>query len=117
MACAKPAGRTERHLNSPYTILVLRGAQMRRLVVSPKRLRELLLACVTLVLVCGLVLDEYVEEQRRRVEEVTANSHAQKEKLSVLRDRAAEIEKVLTRWRGVRERIHASLPERKRTSG
>ncbi len=83
---------------------------------SPKRLRELLLGWVTLMFVCGLVLDDYIETQQRRVEEVTANSHAQREKLSVLHDRAAEIEKVLTRWRGVRERIHASLPERKRSS-
>ena len=75
-----------------------------------------MLACVTLIFACGLVLDDYIETQQRRVEEVTANSQAQREKLSVLHERAAEIEKVLTRWRGVRERIHATLSERKRAS-
>lgn len=106
----------EDHLNSPYSILVLRGAQMRRLVVSQKRLRELLLGFLTVLAACGLFLSEYLEAQRQRVEEVSASSRAQREKLSVLNDRAAEVEKVLSRWRGVRERIQASLPERKRAS-
>jgi murein DD-endopeptidase MepM/ murein hydrolase activator NlpD len=103
-------------LNSPYSILVLRGAQIRRLVVSQKRLRELLLAFFTLMSICGLLLSEYLEAERQRVEEVSASSRAQREKLSVLHDRAAEVEKVLARWRGLRERIQASLPERKRAS-
>lgn|GEM_PF-778799 len=115
-ASAKPAGRTGENLNSPYSILVLRGAQIRRLVVSPKRVRELFLAAVTAMFLCAWFLHEFIEAQRQRADEATAKSQAQRAKLSVLYDHAAEIEKVLARWRGVRERIHASLPERKKRS-
>lgn len=103
-------------VNSPYSILVLRGSQMRRLVVSRKRLRELLLAAVTLVAICGVCLSEYLDEQQKLVDEVIANSQAQREKLSVLRDRAAEVQSVVSRWSGLGERIQASLPERKKVS-
>ena len=84
--------------------------------VSQKRLRELLLAGLIFVSVCGLILDEYLDAQRRRVVEITASSQAQREKLSVLRDRAAEVQKNPARWRGVRERLQASLPARKQRS-
>jgi len=75
----------------------------------------MLLAAIVLVLMCGLYLHEQFEAQQRRVEEVTATSQAHKAKLSILHDQAAEIEKALSRWRGLRERLHASVPERKRT--
>ncbi len=71
---------------------------------------------MTLMSVCGLFLSEYLDAQRKRVEEIAASSQVQREKLSVLRDQAAEVQKVLSRWRGLRERILASLPERKKTS-
>ena len=89
---------------------------MRRFVVSQKRLRELLLAGMTLMSVCGLFLNEYLTAQRKRVDEFIASSQAQREKLSVLRDRAAEVQKVLSRWKGLRERIQAPLPERRKIS-
>lgn len=110
------ADRKEGNLNSPYSILVLRGAQMRRFVVPQKRLWEMLLAGITLMAVCGLVLNEYLDAQRKRVDEIAASSQAQREKLSVLSDRAAEVQKVLSRWKGLRERIQASVPERKKIS-
>lgn len=106
----------EETLNSPYSILVLRGAQMRRFVLPAKRLRELRLAGLTLITVCAVLLNEFVDAQRKRVEEVVASSQAQREKLAALQDRTVEVQKVLSRWRGLRERIRMSLPEQRRIS-
>lgn len=101
-------------MNSPYSILILRGTQIRRFVVSQKRLRGLLLAGTASMSVCGLFLSEYLATQRKRVDGVIANNQAQREKLSILRDRAAEVQKVLSRWKGLREGIQASLSERRK---
>jgi murein DD-endopeptidase MepM/ murein hydrolase activator NlpD len=98
-------------LNSPYSILVVRGAQMRRFVVSPERLRELLLVGLFALLLCGWLLDRHLEAQRQEVGEIIASAQAQREKLSVLRDRAKEVQETLSRWKGMRERIHALLPQ------
>jgi murein DD-endopeptidase MepM/ murein hydrolase activator NlpD len=98
--------------NSPYSILVLRGTQVRRFVVSQKGLRQLLLAGITVVFAGGVVFSEYLEAERKKVDDVIANGQAQKEKLSVLRDRAQEVQETLSHWKGFRERIHASLPRR-----
>lgn len=99
-------------MNSPYSILVLRGSQMRRFVVSRKRLRELLLTAILLVSICGLMLSEFLAEQRKKVEEVVARGQTQKEKLTILRDRAKEVQETLVRWKELRENIHTSLPQR-----
>jgi murein DD-endopeptidase MepM/ murein hydrolase activator NlpD len=82
--------------------------------VPQKRLRELVLAALTLMTVGVVLFNEYLEAQRKRVEEVIADSQAQREKLSVLQDRTVEVQKVLSRWRGLRERVQASLPDRKK---
>jgi murein DD-endopeptidase MepM/ murein hydrolase activator NlpD len=103
-------------LNSPYSILVLRGAQMRRFVVSQERLRKLLLVGMLLLSICGLFLSEYLEAQSRQVDEVIANGQAQKEKLSLLRERAREVDETLSRWKGMRERIRAALPQGRKGS-
>ena len=55
--------------------------------------------------VCGLFFSEYLEAQRTKVDEVIANSQAQIEKLSVLRDRAREVQETLSRWKGLRGKI------------
>jgi murein DD-endopeptidase MepM/ murein hydrolase activator NlpD len=83
-------------------------------VVSQTRLREIRLIVMTLITLCAVFFNEYIEAQRKRVEEVVASSQAQREKLSVLQDRTVEVQKVLSRWRGLRERVQASLPERKK---
>ena len=99
-------------MNSPYSIMVLRGTQVRRFVVSQKGLRQLLLAGITVVFAGGVFFSEYLEAERKKVDDVIANGQAQKEKLTVLRSRAQEVQKTLTHWKGLRERIHASLPRR-----
>ena len=113
---ARRAGKTEAILNSPYSILVLRGTQMRRFVVSPERFRELLLVGMLFLSVCGLFFSEYLEAQRKKVDEVIANGQAQIEKLSVLRDRARDVQETLSRWKGLRGKIQASLPQRSKGS-
>ena len=99
-------------MNSPYSILVLRGTQVRRFVVSQKGLRQIVLAGMTAMFAGGVFFSEYLDAERKKVDHVIAHGQAQKEKLSALRDRAQEVQKALSHWRGMRERIHASLPHR-----
>jgi murein DD-endopeptidase MepM/ murein hydrolase activator NlpD len=97
---------------------------MRRFVVSRERLRELLLVGLLFLSVCGLFLTQYLEAQQKKVDEVAAVGQSQIEKfgqsqmetLSVLRDRVKEVQKTLSRWKGLRERIEASLPHRSKRS-
>jgi murein DD-endopeptidase MepM/ murein hydrolase activator NlpD len=98
-------------LNSPYSILVLRGTQMRRFVVSRERVRELLLLALLGLSICGLYLSNYLEAQSQKFDEVIANGQAQKERLSILRERAKEVQETLSRWKALRERIRASVPQ------
>lgn len=97
-------------MNSPYSILVLRGTQVRRFVVSQRGVRQLLLAAIAVVFAGGVVFNEYLEAERKKVDDVIAKGQAQKEKLSLLRNRAQEVQATLSHWKGLRERIHASLP-------
>jgi len=106
----------EQTMNSPYSILVLRGSQMSRFVGPQKRLRELLLTGLLVVSICALMLNEFLEEQRKKVEEVVASGQTQKEKLSALHDRAKEVQETLSRWKELREKIHASLPQRSKAA-
>jgi murein DD-endopeptidase MepM/ murein hydrolase activator NlpD len=99
-------------MNSPYSILVLRGTQVRRFVVSQKGVRQLLLAAITVVFAGGVFFNERLEAERKKVDDAIATGQAQKEKLSLLRNRAQEVQATLSHWKGLRERIHASLPRR-----
>ena len=99
-------------MNSPYSIMVLRGTQVRRFVVSQKGLRQLLLAGITVVFAGGVLFSDYIEAEKKKVDDVIANGQAQKDKLTVLRNRAQEVQKTLVQWKGLRERIQASLPRR-----
>lgn len=104
-------------MNSPYSILVLRGSQMRRFAVRPERLRELVLVGLMLLSFAGLMVSEYVTEQRKIVDDVIASGQNQKEKLSALSDRTKEVQATLKRWKEMREKIHASMPQRNQASG
>ena len=97
---------------------------MRRFVVSRERLRELLLVGLLFLSVCGLFFSRYLEARGKKADEFIAagQPHIEKfgqsqiEKLSVLRDRAKEVQETLSRWKSLRERIQASLPRRSRRS-
>jgi len=99
-------------MNSSYSILVLRGTQMRRFVVPPNRLRELLLTGILLVAICGLLLNEFLAAQRQKLDAVVASGQTQKDKLSVLSVRAKEVQATLARWKELRGKLYASLPHR-----
>lgn len=97
-------------MNSPYSILVLRGTQIHRFVVSRKGLRQLLLAGLTIGFASAAAFSGYLQAQSKKVADVIASGEAQREKLGVLRNRAREVQKTLAQWKELRERIHASLP-------
>jgi murein DD-endopeptidase MepM/ murein hydrolase activator NlpD len=93
---------------------------MRRFVVPPERVRELLLVGILFLAVCALFFSRYIEAQRKKVDEVVAHRQSQIEKfnrsqietLSRLQERTRGVQETLSRWKGLRERIHASLPAR-----
>jgi murein DD-endopeptidase MepM/ murein hydrolase activator NlpD len=85
-------------------------------VVSRKGLCQFLLAVATLLSFGAVFFSDYLALQRKEVEEVVAKAQTQKEKLSVLRERAKEVHEALSRWTGFRERIQASLPRRGKAS-
>ena len=99
-----------------YSILVLRGTQMHRFVVSQTRLRRLLLGAILLLCLGAWFFDDYLALQRKKVQEVIAKAEAQQEKLSALRERTKDVRELLSRWREFRERIHISLPQGHRAS-
>ena len=51
-------------MNNPYSILVLRGTQVHRFVVSKKGLRQLLLAGITVVFAGGVFLATILRRQK-----------------------------------------------------
>jgi murein DD-endopeptidase MepM/ murein hydrolase activator NlpD len=99
-----------------YSILVLRGTQMRRFVVSPQELHQLLLLGATVLCFGWVYFSEQFALQKKKVEEVVAEAQTQKDKLSALRDRTKEVQEALARWKGLREKIQASLPRRDKAS-
>ena len=68
-----------------YSILVLRGTQMRRFVVSPQELHQLLLLGATVLCFGWVYFSEQFALQKKKVEEVVAEAQTQKDKLSALR--------------------------------
>lgn len=99
-------------MNNPYSILVLRGTQIRRFIVPPSRLREVLLSAILLVTLLGLLVSEFVSAQRKELDAAVASGQTQKDRLSALSDRAREVLETLARWKSSREKFHASAPFR-----
>ena len=99
-----------------YSILILRGTHMLRFVVSPQELRQLLLLAVTLFCFGWIYFSDQFARQRKKVEEVVAKAQTQQEKLSALRDRTKEVQETLAHWKGLREKIQASVARRDKAS-
>ena len=89
---------------------------MRRFVISQSGIRCLLWAMLCLLLLGASSLSEYVALQKKRVHEVITKAQAQRASVSSLRERTKEVRELLSRWKGFRERIQASLPRRFRAS-
>jgi murein DD-endopeptidase MepM/ murein hydrolase activator NlpD len=87
---------------------------MRRFMISPQRLRELLLVGLLVLAICALVLTRYFEIQAQKADQMIASGQAQKERLTALQHRAREIQETLSRWKRLRESVHASLPRKAR---
>jgi murein DD-endopeptidase MepM/ murein hydrolase activator NlpD len=103
-------------MNSPYSILVLRGSRMRRFAVAPERLRELVLVGLLLLSFGALMVSDFLLVQRKIVDDVIASGQNQKEKLSALSDRTKEVQATLKRWKEMREKIQASMSQRNQTA-
>jgi len=103
-------------MNSVYSILVLRGTQVRRFVISQKGIRQIVLAGITMMFAIAVYLNEHIEAKRKKADAVVAHGEAQKEKLAALRNRAQEVQKTLAHWKGLHEKIQASLSVRNRSA-
>jgi len=103
-------------INRTYSVIVLRGTQMRRFAVSQSGIRCLLWTALLLFVWGGSSLTEYVALQKKRVHEVVTRAQAQRASVSGLRDTTVEVRELLGRWKGFRERIQTSLPIRFRAS-
>lgn len=103
-------------MTMPYSILVLRGTRMRRFVVSLRELRYLMIMGLTLLCAGGWLFSDYLALQKKEVEEVTVKARAQQQKLSALRERTREVKEILASWKGLREKVQASLPRQHRAS-
>jgi len=103
-------------MNRTYSVIVLRGTQVRQFVVSQSGVRLLLWTGLFLVSLGGWFLRDYVALQKQKVQEIIAKAQAQRENVSGLRGRTKEVQELLSRWKGFQERIQASLPRRSRAS-
>ena len=95
-----------------YSILVLRGTQIRRFAISPKEVRQLLLLGITILVLIGMHYYDQLELEKRKTAAVAARAQSQREKLLVLRDRTQEVQDALARWKSLGEKIHVSMPHR-----
>lgn len=105
-------------MNRTYAVIVLRGTQVRRFVVSQAGVRYLLWTGLFLLSLGGRFLSDYVALalQKKEVQEIIAKAQARREIVSGLRERTKEVQELLSRWKGLHERIEASLPRRSRAS-
>lgn len=99
-------------MNRPYSILVLRGTQIHRFVVSPRGVRCVVVGVALVATIGAWFLSDYVVVERKEVEAIRAGAQAQREKLAQLSKRTAEIHEALSRWKAFRERLQAALPRR-----
>jgi murein DD-endopeptidase MepM/ murein hydrolase activator NlpD len=103
-------------INKTYSVIVLRGTQMRRFVISLSGIRCLIWAALCLLLLGVSSLSDYVAAQQNKVHELVAKARAQRASVSSLREKTTEVRALLNRWNGFRQKIQASLPRRFRAS-
>jgi len=103
-------------INKTYSVIVLRGTQMRRFAVPQSGIRCVLWTVLLLFVWGGSSLSEYVALQKSKLHEVVIKAQAQRASVSGLRDTTVEVRELLSRWKGFRETIQASLPSRLRAS-
>lgn len=104
------------NLNKTYSVIVLRGTRIRRFAVSKAGVRCFLWAGAILLVYGAASLSDYISAYKMKAEQIAAKAQAQREKVSDLRERTEEVQELLARWKGLREKIQASLPRRLRAS-
>ena len=91
---------------------------MRRLVFSHKSVRDVLSAVAVLIVLSGLLLGDYlwIRPQGKALRETSTEAKAEQQRLFALHERSQEIQRLLMSWKGLREKIQASLPSQQRSS-
>ena len=103
-----------------YSILILasREARIRRLVFTQRSVRVLLCGAMILLGLGGWLLGDYVWMKLKsgNVKQLQLKALAQREELSRLQDQTQSIQTLLADWKGLGERVDASVPPRQRSS-
>lgn len=107
-------------MSKTYSILILpwRGTQIRRLVLSQKSIRYLISAGVFLLAIGVWFVGDYawMKMQKKGLKELRMEALAQREQLSVLQEQTKNLQGLLANWKGLQERVQASLPSQNRSS-
>lgn len=107
-------------MDRKYLILILpwRGTRIRRLILSQRSIRYLLLGAVILLGISGWLLGDYLlmKLQTKEVHQLMTEAKAQREQLSALQKRTEDLQLLLANWKGLQGKVQASLPPRHRSS-
>jgi len=99
-------------------ILPLKGTRMRRFVLSQKSIRCLTYAGILLLGVGAWLAGDYIwmKLQKSEVNRLRMEALAQREQLSILQEQTKNLRLLLANWKGLTEKIQASVPSSKRSS-
>lgn len=91
---------------------------MRRLVFSQKSLCYLLAGAAILLGLGGWLFGDYLwmKYQRKKVKQLRVEVKAQRQQLSSLQERTKDIQILLANWKGLQEKVQASLPSQRQSS-
>lgn len=107
-------------MKKSYSILIFpwRGTRIRRVVLSQRSIRHLILAGVFMLATAGWLAGDYLwmKWQRKGIRELRMEALAQREQLSVLQDQTKNLQLLLANWKGLQQSIQASLPPPNRSS-
>ncbi len=107
-------------MDKRYSILILAppDARVRRLVFTRKSLGAALSGITVLLALGSWILGSYLWTQFADLKLIGARkAQAQREDLARLKDRTQSIQTLLSGWQGLREKVDASIPTERRTSG
>lgn len=101
-------------MDKGYSILIVprQGSRLLRVVFSRRVLNLLFWGAVAWLALGALALGDYfwLKLERRAVQRFVVEAQAQQEQLSTLYEKAKETEELLVHWKGLRQKVLASLP-------
>ncbi|MGH7773460.1 MAG: peptidoglycan DD-metalloendopeptidase family protein [Candidatus Binatia bacterium] len=107
-------------MDRKFSILILswRGTRLRRFVFSKRSLRCLLAGTVILLGFSGWLFGDYLwmKFQRKKVKQIRVEAKAHRQQLSTLQERTKDIQHLLADWKGLQEKVQASLPTQRQSS-